>query len=192
MHQQCMNDVKIWNYSSCHGTDKARFRWMQVLCSILWVAQQPQLKQYHVGREGRGEQSKALQCSQFSEHSALCYWGRQNIDQRHLWTFTALGGFKSDCLTGAHTTWSSESDAVPSAGAPSLTPSPSVTCSGEPKAIPARNAPTQGHGLQILHCSTQTMCSYTASVCLPSLRKEIHLVLILLSNLEMRGHTNYL
>lgn len=36
MHQQCTNDTKILNYSSCHGPDKDRFTQMNaVLCTIL-------------------------------------------------------------------------------------------------------------------------------------------------------------
>lgn len=175
MHQQPMNDAKILNYSSCHGTDKAIVMQMNAgfMCHTpCWVSQQAQLQQYCVGREGREEQSKALQCS-----VALCHWGKWSIGQRHLWTFTALGVFKSDCLTGAHTTQRGVQNQMlctSSAGAPSTTPS--VTCNGEPKAIPARNAPTQGHGLQTLHCSTQPIRVATASVCSPSLRKEIHFI----------------
>lgn len=171
-HEWCKNSKLLklpWHWQGHIHADECRF---YVPYSVLSVptGTAPAVLCRKKGQRGAKQSSAVLTV-------ALCHWGKWSIGQRHLWTFTALGVFKSDCLTGAHTTQRGVQNQMlctSSAGAPSTTPS--VTCNGEPKAIPARNAPTQGHGLQTLHCSTQPIRVATASVCSPSLRKEIHFI----------------
>lgn len=153
-----------WHWQSQIQADECRF-----------CAESPNrhssLQQYCVGREGREEQSKALQCSQL-----LWATGGDKAWIRGIWEPSQLWELLNQIVSLGHIQLQVESRIGCCAQCWWPIHHTLLTCNGHPKAIPARNAPTQGHGLHTLHCSTQPIHVATASVCSPSLRKEMHFI----------------